>query len=266
MVTKVAPGHAPSPDVCPSCNTKLVTVDKFLKCPNPTCPAQILGCLRLYCKFLDIQNISDKTIEKLYKIGKLKTPADFYNLQVGDIAPIDGLGEKSATKIVQEIAKKQELSLVELFTAVAIPNFSQKRIQQLVSSGFDTPEKLLNLTEKELLAQPGFQAGLAQKVIAALAQRHQTILDLLPKIKLKASTTKNILNGAIFCITGSLSSPRKEIENKIVESGGKVANSVSKNTTYLVTNEPNSGSSKLEQAQRFGTKIISEEELFNMLT
>ncbi len=265
VVTKVEVGHVLSPENCPSCGSKLITVDKFLKCPNSSCPAKILGCLRLYCKFLDIQNISDKTIEKLYKIGKLKTPADFYALQVADIAPIDGLGEKSATKIIQEIAKKQELTLVELFTAVAIPNFSQKRIQQLVSSGFDTPEKLLDLTNQQLLSQPGFQEGLAQKVVAGLAQRRQTILDLLPKIKLKTSTAKNILNGAIFCITGSLSAPRKDIENKIVDSGGKVANSVSKNTTYLVTNEPNSGSSKLEQATRFGTKIISENELALLL-
>lgn len=265
VVTKVTPGHLFAPTACPSCETTLITDNKFLKCPNHQCPAQILGCLNLYCKFLDIQNISDKTIKKLYDLKKLTTPANFYDLKISDLSQIDGLGEKSATKIILEIAKKQELSLVELFTAVAIPNFSQKRIQQLVSSGFDTPEKLLNLTLQNLLSQPGFQQGLAQKVLIGITQRKETIEKLLPKITLKISNTKNLLNGAIFCITGSLEKPRKLIENLIIESGGKVASTVTKNTTYLVTNETDSSSSKFSKAKTLNIKIISEPELYNLL-
>ncbi len=265
VVNKITPGHLQAPTVCPSCQTDLITDHKFLKCPNPNCTSQLLGRLRLYCQFLDIQNISEKTIEKLFKQNKLKNPADFYDLSLSDIANIDGLGEKSASKIIDQIGQKKELSLVDLFTAVAIPSFSKKRIQQLVGSGFDTPQKILDLDIQTLEKQPGFQSGLAKKVYQGLQQRQSVINQLLRKTKLKHTNLQNILHGSNFCITGTLSEPRKNIEDLIVQKGGKVASSVTKNTAYLVTNDQDTASSKLNQAKRLGIKIISEPQLRQLL-
>ena len=265
VVVKVESGHIPSPTTCPSCGSTLIKDNKYLKCKNSVCPAQVLGTLNLFCNFLDIKNISDKTIKKLNDIGKLSVPGDFYKLNSTDIAPIDGLGELSAKNILDEINAKRNLTLEQIFTAAAIPDFSQKRIRQLISAGFNNPEKLLYITKQELLSQSGIQENLAARILAGLSQRRENILSILSQVILKEAQTKNILHGSVFCITGSLAKPRKQIEENIVSSGGRVANTVSKNTSYLVTNEPDSGSSKLEQATRFGTKIISEQELYNLL-
>ncbi len=261
VVNKVSTGHALAPNSCPSCGEALVSENRFLKCKNPYCRAQRLGQLRVFCQFLDIKGISEKTIEKLWEKGLVKLPGDFFKLTTEDIAPINGLGEKSAKNILGEIHAKSELTMEQVFTAAAIPDFSQKRIRQLISSGFDMPEKLLSITTEDLQKLPGIQANLAKRIYTGLTLRKENILSILENTQLKINQTKNVLKGAIFCITGSLSKPRKEIEELIVIHGGKVANTVSKNTTYLVTNDTTSGSSKLEQAHRFGTKIITEGEL-----
>ena len=96
VISKVNSGHIIAPESCPICKTKLITDHKFLKCPNPNCLGQTLGVLNLFCKTLDIKNISGKTIQKLFDSGKLKLPGDFYKLKIEDIATLENLGEKSA--------------------------------------------------------------------------------------------------------------------------------------------------------------------------
>ncbi len=265
VVVKVTPGHLSPPTSCPSCASALIKDNKYLRCKNKSCPAQILGQLNLFCKVLDIKNISDKTIKKLNDIGKLFLPGDFYKLSISDIAQVDGLGEKSAKNIIEEIQAKKNLSLEQIFTAASIPDCSQKRLRQLISADFSTPQKLLNVTKQELLSLSGIQENLATRIVEGIAQRKNSINSILEQVTIKEPQTKNILNAAVFCITGALSAPRKQIEEQILAAGGRIANTVSRNTTYLVTNEPDSGSSKLEQASRFGTKIISEAELIKML-
>ena len=262
VITKVSPGHLTIPTNCPDCGTALTVEDKFLKCPNSgSCLSQILGCLRLFCDTLEILGLSDKTIAKLYHSHKVRLPGDFYQLKVDDISGLDNLGEKSAKNILHQIDKKRTLSLVEIFDSATIPHFSQKRILQLVKAGFDTPEKLLHLQTSDLLPLKGFQQTLAEKIVSGINLRHPWIDSILSNVTIHKSYSINhkSLSNLSFCITGTLSQPRKDLEKQILSLGGTVHSSVSKNTSYLICNSP-SASDKYQNALKYHTPIINEVE------
>jgi len=268
VISKVTPHHALAPQYCPICNTKLITDHKFLKCPNSTCLGQTLGVLNLFCKTLDIKNISSKTIKKLFDIGKIKLPGDFYKLTIKDISNLDNLGEKSAKNIINEIQSKKELTLNQVFDAAQIPNFSHARIKQMIDFGFDTPEKLLNLKLSDFENLPGFKITLAQKIINGINLRKEIINSILSAVSLRgASATKQSrnLSNLSFSITGDLSIPRKEMIAKIESLGGKFTSSVTSKTNYLLTNKVNSNSSKFIQAKKLGIKIINEEQFKSLI-
>ena len=268
VVTKVTTGHILAPTNCPSCDANLTEDNKFLKCPNiKNCQSQILGSLKLFCDVLEIKGISDKTIAKLWQLNLIKLPGDFYNLKVSDFENIPGLGFKSGTNIVDEIQAKKNLSLKQVLDASIIPNFSSKRIIQLINSGFDTPDKILKITIPQLESLPGIQITLAQKIFQGIQNRRNFIQSILNNVSILESTILNLeskIFGKNFAITGTLSQPRKILEDKIISLGAKVSSSVTSKTDYLITNEPRNGGAKFISAQKFGTKIISEDE-FNQL-
>jgi len=263
VITKINSGHIIAPTICPSCATKLIIDNKFLRCPNiKNCPAQILGSLKLFCNTLEIKGISEKTIDKLYQVKLLRLPGDFYDLKISNFEKLFGLGHKSGTNIIKEIQNKKTLTLKQILDASIIPNFSSQRIIQLINAGFDTPEKILNITIEQLEALPGIQITLAKKIYQGIQDRKDFIESILNHVETPrrdVSTSKK-LNGLSFAITGTLNKPRKDIEDKIISLGGQLASSVSKNTDYLITNEIDSKSSKFINAKKFNTKIITEAE------
>lgn len=266
VITKVIAGHTSVPTHCPSCGTTLIVEDKFLRCPNTQqCLPQIIGSLNLFCQTLEILGLSDKTISKLYESKRIKLPGDFFKLKVEDIQDLENLGEKSAKNIINQIQAKKELSLTEIFDAAIIPNFSRKRIQQLIGAGFNTPEKLLHLQEQDLLNIKGFQTTLINKIIDGINLRRSWIESIISQTTLKPETKKSKLAGLTFCITGDLSKPRKEIEKLIEDNGGQIQSGVSKNTSYLITNETSSNSSKFINAKKLNIPIINEESFSSLV-
>jgi DNA ligase (NAD+) len=273
VITKVNSGHTEIPEFCPSCGTKLIKENKFLRCPNSQkCLGQILGSLRVFCDTLGILGLSDKTIAKLYQAGKIRFPGDFYKLSVADISDLDNLGEKSAKNILHQIQEKKSLTLKQIFDAAVIPNFSAARVQQLISAGFSTPEKLLHISQSEIESLPGFQKTLADKVWQGIQLRKSWLESILSQINLKSANNSQKLSGLTFCITGDLSKPRPKFIELIETNGGKFVNSVSKNTNYLLTNLPagrhgeiNSNSSKFITAKKLNVKIINENDFQKLL-
>lgn len=263
VVTKITPGHIKPPQKCPSCHTALIKDSKFLRCPNlANCRSQILGSLKLFCDNLDIKGISHKTITKLYDLNLVRLPGDFYHLTVTDFEVIPGLGQKSGNNIVRQIQSKNNLTLKQILNAAIIPNFSAQRINQIIAAGFDTPQKILNLTVSQLEALPGIKITLAEKIYQGIQSRRDFIQSILSQVKLKTSTHhhQSDISGLSFAITGTLSVPRKKLEENITSLGGKIANSVTSKTDYLITNDINSNSDKFTSAKKLGTKIISEAE------
>jgi len=266
VITKVTPGHLTPPTHCSECHTKVVIDNKYIRCPNKNCPAQILGTLRLFCSNLEILGISQKTIQKLVDAKLVTLPGDFYRLSPKDFINIGGLGLKSGTNIVNQIQAKKNLTLLEVFHAAAIPNFSRKRIKQVIQAGFNTTQQIFDLTVPKLTAIPGFKETLAQKIITGLALRRPIIDSILKNITLKKiDSISQKLAGLSFCITGTLSSPRKDFEKLIEDNGGKLNSTVSQNTSYLISNQPDSKSSKLKLAKKHSVPIISEIDFAHIL-
>ena len=161
------------------------------------CPAQILGSLKLFCDTLEIKGISDKTIDKLYQVKLLRLPGDFYDLKVSDFENLFGLGQKSGTNIIKEIQNKKNLTLKQILDASIIPNFSSQRIIQLINAGFDTPEKILNITIDQLESLPGIQITLAKKIYQGIQDRKDFIQSILVHVETLASERlhqKNLKN------------------------------------------------------------------------
>ena len=261
VISKVNPGHAHYPQKCPSCSSPLIVDNKFIRCPNiKNCPEQILGSLKLFCDVLDIKGISQKTIKKLYQKKLLRLPGDFYDLKVSNFQNIEGLGEKSGTNFYKEIQNKRKLSLAQLLQASSIPSFSSKRILQIIKAGFDSPEKILDISEAQLEALPGIQITLARKIYQGIQDRKDFIASILNKVSLTRDITNNSFKNLSFVITGTLSVSRKEIEKEIINKGGKVLSTVSQNTNYLISNQQNSLSSKFIKAKKLGVKIIDEKD------
>lgn len=268
VVSKVNQGHLHHPELCPSCQTKLIIESKFIRCPNAKgCPSQILGSLNLFCKALEIKGISAKTIQKLLDNNKIKLPGDFYNLTISDFQTLEGLGEKSGNNIINQIQSKRRLTLRQVLEASSIPNFSSARIQQLIDAGFNTPTKILEITSLDLEPLPGIQITLADKISTGIISKKAVIQSILDHIEIQESkiSGQGQLSGLTFCITGPLSRPRKEIEKDIEDNGGKVHSSVSQSLSFLITNETESDSSKFKDAKKFGIKMISENEFFQMI-
>jgi len=266
VISKVTSGHLPAPEFCPACHTPLIVEDKYLRCPNYSgCLPQIIGSLVLFCDTLEIKGLSSKTIDKLYQAGRVKQPGDFFKLTTEDIHDLDNLGEKSARNIIHQIQSKKVLNLTQVFDAAIIPNFSAQRISQLITAGFDTPQKILSLTQTQLASLPGFQTTLATKVWQGIQSRRDWIDSILSQITLQ---DRHVINqkllGQTFCLTGSLSQPRKTIVDQIENRGGKIQTSVSTNTSYLVCNQA-SDSDKYQSALKLGIKIITEDDLLRLL-
>ena len=267
VITKVTEGHTTIPTHCPSCKTLLIKESKLLRCPNAkNCLPQIIGSLNLFCHTLDILGLSDKTIEKLYNAKKIQTPGDFYKLKIKDIAPLDNLGEKSAKNIIGQIQNKKELTLKQVFDSAIIPNFSSARISQLITEGFNTPEKLLNLNINDLITIKGFQKTLSQKIIDGINLRRNWIESILKNISLISDKlTSDKLKNLSFCITGTLSQPRQKLIDIIESHGGKFLSSVTSNTNYLICNEK-SNSDKYLSALKLNIPIITEEQFSTLLS
>jgi len=266
VITKVNEGHLKIPTHCPSCKSKLLIENKNSFCTNlNSCQAQILGSLNLFCKNLDIKGISKKTIKKLYSNKIIKLPGDFYKIKVSDIKNIEGLGELSASNIIHQIQKKRKLNLVQILHASIIPNFSLARIKQIVSAGFNTPQKILNIKISELEKLPGIKITLAQKIYKGLQNRKVFIKSILSQVEIKNTKNSNKLLNLSFCITGKLNQPRKKIKDLIEQNGGKIISSVSKNLSYLISNDPNSVSSKSQTANKLKIPIITEKKLYKII-
>ncbi|MFA5025376.1 MAG: NAD-dependent DNA ligase LigA [Candidatus Shapirobacteria bacterium] len=269
VITKVTPGHTTIPTLCPDCQTKLIKEDKNLRCPNSSnCLSQILGSLRLFCDTLGILGLSDKTIKKLYQANKIRVPGDFYKLTVADISNLDNLGEKSGKNIITQIQAKKTLTLKQIFDAAIIPNFSAARVQQLITAGFDTPQKLLNLSVEKLVSLKGFQKTLAEKIVDGLNLRRNWIESILVNVNIldhEGLSNNSKLSGLTFCITGNLSKSRLQFIELIESNGGKFVSAVSSNTNYLLTNEADSHSSKFVTAKKLNIKIIDENDFQKLL-
>ena len=272
-------GNIELPSHCPVCDgateIKLMTGTKVLTCTNPNCLAKQVKRFSLFVSrdALNIEGLSEQTLLKFIGLGYIKSFADIFRLENhrDEIVELDGFGKKSYDKLSSSIEKARHTVPTRILVALGIPGVGVTTAAQIARACENKWAKISSLSYDELIAISGIGEVMARDYESFFADEHNksVVLDLVGELDIDESYEKagEALSGEIFVITGSLEhyKSRTELKKEIEAQGGKVAGSVSKNTSYLVTNNPESGSSKNKAAAELGVKIITEDEIRSML-
>ncbi len=263
------------PSLCPSCGQEVEHLPDEVAwyCVNTACPAQLVRNIEHFVSrgAMDIVGLGEKIVEILVKEGKIKDIADLYSLRTTDMIGMEGFGQRKAENIVNSINTSKSQSLPRLITGLGIHGIGEVSALGLAKV-FKDLDRLKDTNFDTLVSIDGVGPNTAQAIIDWFSQEPNT--RLIEKLKLygvwptyfQESTSLNnkSLNGEIFVITGTLPNLSREQAKELIENaGGKVTDSVSKNTQFLVVGE-NAGS-KLEKARSLGITIYDESELLEKL-
>ena len=272
-------GTAKPPCECPVCGkaTRVSTEGdvRVLYCTNPGCLAKKIKSFSLFVSrdAMNMEGLSEATMEKWINEGFLKEPADLFKLAEHKeaIIAMEGFGEKSYENLMASIEKAKTTTVERLLYSIGIPNIGVATAK-LISKAFDSDmERIRHATVTELTEISGIGEVMANGYVDYFAneENRQQLDHILAEINLKKqeSTVQATLEGKTYVITGSVEQfkNRNELKAYIEERGGKVAGSVSKNTDYLINNDTMSSSSKNKTAKELGIPIISETEFLSMV-
>lgn len=269
------------PYACPICHGLTCVVkdndSEFLMCTNPECQGKLLGRLNHFVskKAMDIDGLSEATLQKFIDLGWLTNLSDIYNMEshILELREMDGFGERSCAKLQEAIEKSKDVKLENFITALSIPGVGSSQAKELAKK-FKTWDEFC-FTEQmnyDFSQLDGFGEIANQKIHEWFSGMYYTdqVSQLARDMRFVQNESWNLenkLNGMTFVITGTLEKfkNRDELVKIIEESGGKVAGSVSKKTSYLINNDTTSESSKNQKAKSLNVKIISEEEFMNLI-
>ncbi|MCL2243632.1 MAG: NAD-dependent DNA ligase LigA [Treponema sp.] len=258
------------PEICASCETKLVDAGTRLYCPNPQCPKRLLHRLEKWVNVLDIRELGVKLIQQLFDKKRVTNISGLYTLETGELADYDRMGEISAAKVIRHIQTKRELSLAVFIAGFDFEGIAETTMEKITAAGFDTLKKLRGASKEDLAAVYGL-GNITASVIADGLIECADDMDAVLKTKVitiapPPAADSLPLRGLSFCFTGELKSMKRgEAEEKIKALGAQSKSSVVKGLSYLVTNDPGSGSSKNKKARELGIPVIGEDEFFALL-
>lgn len=276
-------GNFSIPDKCPICGqpTRIVKENdsEVLMCENPNCKGKLLGRLihAASRNALDIENLSESTIEKFINLGWLNSIKDIYHLSDHEnkMKALEGFGTKSVEKLLSSIEKSRSVDLEHFLNSLSIPllgKSASRMIAESVDYEFGIWMKQMTVGGAEHFKYlPGVGNALIRSLNDYFNEHCSDIWELSNEFtfttKAKTILSNTSLNGKTFVITGSLHKfeNRDKAKKAIEDCGGKVTGSVSKNTSFLVCNE-DAGSSKSQKAHELGVPVITEEELITMLS
>ena len=267
------------PNKCPICGETAEIVEnsdvKYLYCMNEFCVAKLIKRLSLFVSrnAMNIDGISDSILSRLIDEGLVKGYADLFHLSEhkDKIMAFDGFGEKSYNNMINSIEKARNVKLANFIYSLGIPDIGFSRAK-LICNYFDNDfDKVCNLSFEELSAIDGVGDIIAQEWVDEFS--NPKFINELEQLKLEIIIPQTILakDGALsdlsFVITGSLNSfeNRDQMIEYIEQNGGKVVKAISNKVNYLINNDINSTSTKNTKAKQLGIKIISEENLLEMV-
>ena len=281
------------PNICPSCGYDLVTEGAFLKCYNMLCDARTSRSILYWCRALEMDGIGEKLVEQLLDEGMISSISGLYELTETQLTSLERMGKKSAQNVLSELSRTKQMTLGKFIHALGISGIGPELatlfaghvktldgmidwVDQARASlgdelyGPETNEigkpYKMNQALRILCEHDGIGEKVAIQVRDGLEQRrkliqelsHHLILDEEPVI-----TSTGKFDGMTFCITGTLSQPRKAIQLMVKGAGGKVVGSISAKLDVLIAGE-NAGS-KLAKAETLGITIWDEDALSQAL-
>ncbi|MEI7893838.1 MAG: NAD-dependent DNA ligase LigA [Myxococcales bacterium] len=266
------------PFVCPECGASLVRLEDeaATRCPNRGCAAQVKGQIVYFARrfAMDITHLGTALVSQLVDEGLVSDVADLYALTAKQIAELERMGDKSAQNVVEGIQASRQRPLHRLLCGLGIPQVGQVAAKQLAEEA-GTLATLLGWSESEVREKVGGIHGFGPRMVDcvvayAFEERSRGLLAKLDALgvgiaqpKLAVSAT-GPLAGLRVCVTGTLSKKRDDVFMSIRAAGGEVHDSVKKTTTHLVAGDK-TGKSKLDQAKKYGTRVITEAELDALL-
>lgn len=258
----------PFPYICSACHTELVNEGSRLYCPNPDCKKLIHHRLEKWIAVLDIQEFGKTILARLFEMGMLHSVSDIYRLRADQLAVLERMGEISAQKLIASINAKREITLEQFIAGFDIDGIGEVMAGKLVEAGYDSLEKILAATEEQLAQVPNFGEIMAHNLVQGMQAAGAEMQELIKSgtITIKPRENNLPLSGKSFCFTGELATmKRSQAESLVKQKGGAVKSSVVKDLTFLVTNEPDSGSAKNLKAQKLGVSIIDEKTFLQMV-
>ncbi len=263
------------PTHCPQCETPLVKDEGgvYIRCPSPTCPAQIKERLRYFASrnCMDIEGLGDKLVDQLVDRKLVQDFADLYRLTDQQLIPLERMGKKSAEKLIQGIQASKQRGLARVLNALSIRHVGA-RVASVLAEHFPSIEQLQAATIEQLAEIHEIGDTIARSVYEFFHGQHgQQAIEQLQAagVVMQSSVQEEpsgsqTLAGKTLVVTGTLSRyTRDEIHALIQQHGGRAAASVSKKTDYVVAGE-NAGS-KLAKAQQLNVPVITEDDFDRLL-
>jgi len=264
------------PELCPSCGLAVERVEGEVAwyCVNFSCPAQLTRNLEHFVSrgAMDIVGLGSKIVEQLVEAKLVTDVADLYSLSKADLLNLEGFAEKKAENLLQAIHTSRECRLARLIGALGIRGVGEVMASTLADQYADLDAlRLANL--QELQQMEGVGPNIAQAIVDWFARpANQKVITKLKTARVWPVGSKKIISTSnqplmdkVFVITGTLPRlTREEAKELIKKHGGKVTESVSKNTDYLLAGE--SAGSKLDKARNLGVQVIDEPGLRAMVS
>lgn len=260
------------PRTCPMCGGRVVRAEGEVayRCVNRNCYAVNRRRLMHFVSkgAMDIEGLGEKIVEQLLKEGLIRQPADIYELEEGDLVPLERFAEKSAQNLIEAINKSRHVSLARFIGALGILHVGEETAIDLANH-FGSIEKLAKAGLEELNSIVDIGPVVAKSIYEWFGdEKNKKLLErLLRHVKIenpKVVRKKQTLAGMTVVLTGELESlTREQAKQAIRVHGGDVASSVSAKTDLVVVgSEPGS---KYDKAKEWGVKIIGEEEFLKLI-
>ncbi|MCL2371078.1 MAG: NAD-dependent DNA ligase LigA [Firmicutes bacterium] len=257
------------PERCPACGSELSYDDINLFCTNINCPPRVIASLIHFASkdCMDLDGISEKTIEQLYYKLDVRHFADFYKLTASDIECLDGFGDKKKKSYFEAIQKSKDISLSRFIFALGISNVGKKTARDLAEH-FGSLEAIMTADDTALLVVTDIGPVVASSISGFFREYKYIVDELLvmgvtPRIH-EARTTDGVLSGQNIVLTGTLEGyTRGQLTKLLEERGAKVQSSVTAATDIVIAGE-NAGS-KLQKAEKLGKKIVFEKDIKDLL-
>lgn len=261
----------PMPEVCPSCGTKIIREGVHIFCPNSlSCKPQLVSRMVHFASrdAMDIAGLSEKTVLKIIEELDVRELSDIYDLTKEDLLQLEGFKEKKTQNLLRGIEASKKTTFGKFLYAIGIPHVGIKTSEDL-SKAFSDLESLKDASEEELVKIPDIGIIVAGEIVKFFDDDRilEGIDHLLERGIAFEEKSKQEIKETIaekrFVLTGTLKSyTRKELEEMILEAGGKTSSSVSKNTDYVIAGEK--AGSKLAKAQELNIRVLTEDEFIEL--
>ena len=267
------------PDTCPACGShasiKQDNESKVLLCTNPDCQIKHIKQYALMASrdALNIDGLSESTLEKFLSKGFIKNDSDIFKLDryKDEIVNMEGFGKRSYEKLMAALEEAKHTNVARFLYSLGINGIGSANAKMIAKYFDNDIDKIITAGKDELLEIEGIGEVLANSIVDFFkdSKNIENVKSLREVLIFEAeeSAGSDSFAGKVFVITGSLEhfTNRNELKELIEKNGGKVSGSVSSKTNFLINNDTASNSSKNKKAKELGVEIISEEDFLKLL-